>query len=412
MRLLYVIHDFFPRHYGGAERYVLNLARQMQRLGHHATVLTYGLDEPAESFTGETGPLLSRSFAYGGVEVLALRHREVPPDIQYRVERPDVQAAVEDAIARLQVDLVHVAHPMRLSSCWLAARRRSVPVVMTLTDFWLPCPRGRFFKIDLSPCASPDGGAKCLRECHVPPGARERYQEALKMFEGVDALIAPSPFVAGVFARCGWVRDVACIPHGVDYRHVRPLARRERPGGRLRLGYIGVLSRFKGVDLLLRSFRQVASDGIALDVYGTVAGDELFRPELEAMVAADPRVRLLGRYDHEDLPAVMADIDVMVVPSTTLDSYGLVLVESLAHGVPVIASDMVGSAYEHLRDGESGFVFPVERPERLRELIELIARDPALLDRLRGGITLPPRIEEEAFQVETVYDRVLRGGSL
>jgi glycosyltransferase involved in cell wall biosynthesis len=409
MRILYVIHDFFPRFYGGAERYVLNLGHQMQQLGHEVKVLTYGLDEPTASFTGQAGPLLSRSYFYDGIEVLSIRHPEPPPDVQFRIEDEQVAGAVGLLLERSRTDIVHVAHPMRMSSSRLAAQRRGIPVVMTLTDFWLACPRGRFFKVDFSPCSSPDAGRKCIRECQVPGAAIERYAQALEMFSGAEALIAPSRFLIGVFARCGWSRPIAHIPHGVDYRFVRPLPAPPGDGRKLRFGYIGVLKKFKGIDLLLRSFKAVAGDDIELVLHGTLAGDEGFRPELESLVAQDPRVRLMGRYDHGDLPAVMAGIDVMVVPSTTLDSYGLVVVESLAYGVPVIASDMVGAAHEFLRDGENGFVFPVEEPKRLRELIEMVARDPAVVDRLRAGISLPPRIEEEAFMVESVYSRLLAG---
>jgi glycosyltransferase involved in cell wall biosynthesis len=297
---------------------------------------------------------------------------------------------------------------MRLASCYLAARRRGVPVVLTLTDFWLPCPRGRFFKLDFSPCSSPEEGRKCIRDCHVPGSVIERYQQARRMFDSVATVIAPSRLSIEAFSRCGWDRPITHISHGVDYRTVRPLPRRTRKAGRVVLGYTGVLKKFKGVDLLLRSFRAVPAKNLELRVYGTHVGDEEFRPELEALAAAEPRVRLLGRYRHEDLPSVMADIDIMVVPSTTLESYGLVVVESLAYGVPVIASNMVGSAHERIRDGENGFIFPAERPERLRELIEHVAQDPAVVDRLRGAITLPPRIEEEAFMVESVYTEVLR----
>jgi glycosyltransferase involved in cell wall biosynthesis len=406
MRILYVIHDFFPRFYGGAERYVLNLGHQMQRMGHDVRVASYGLDEPDESFTGRRTPLLSRAYAYRGIEVESVRHRRVPPDINFFIEDRDLVAGTGALIDAYRPDVIHLAHGMRMASTYLAARERGVPVVMTLTDFWLPCPRGRLFKVDFSPCSSPDEGRKCIRECFVPGAVVGRYAEAKRLFDAADALIAPSRFLVGVFSRFGWTRPIAVVPHGVDYRFVSPLPRHDGGARKVRFGYIGVLKKFKGIDLLLRSFAAVPGDAVELVLYGTLAGDELFRPELEALVAADPRVRLLGRYDHEELPSVMADIDVMLVPSTTLDSYGLVVVEALAYGVPVIASDMVGAAYEHLRDGENGFIFPVERPERLRDLIESIARDPAIVERLRAGITLPPGIEEEAFMVERVYTGV------
>jgi glycosyltransferase involved in cell wall biosynthesis len=406
MRILYVIHDFFPHYYGGAERYVLNLGHQMQRAGHEVRVLTYGLDEPDESFPSTRGPLLYRSYTYRGVEVMSVRHRRVPPDINFIVDDAEVLAGVGEVLADYAPDVVHFAHGLRLSSAAPAAAERGVPVVITLTDFWLACPRGRMFKVDFSPCSSPEEGRKCVRECHAPGAAVERYIQARRVFAEADALIAPSRFVVGVFARFGWTSPIIHVSHGVDFRFVKPLPRRPRGDGGVRFGYIGVLKKFKGIDLLLRSFAAVPGDHLELHLHGTVAGDELFRPELEALVAADPRVRMLGRYEHEHLPEVMADIDVMLVPSTTLDSYGLVLVEALAYGVPVIASDMVGAAHEHLREGENGFVFPVEQPDRLRELIARVAANPAIVDRLRAGITSPPRIEEEAAMVDAVYARV------
>jgi glycosyltransferase involved in cell wall biosynthesis len=406
MRVLYVIHDFFPHYYGGAERYVLNLGHQMQRAGHEVSVLTYGLDEPDDSFPATRGPLLFRSYSFRGLEVRSVRHRRVPPDINFTIADGDIAAAAGEIIDELAPDVLHFAHTMRLGACAFAARERGVPVVLTLTDFWLACPRGRLFKVDFSSCSSPEQGRKCIRECGVHDAVLGRYGEARRLFGAADALIAPSRFVVGVFARFGWTNPITCVPHGVDYRFVRPLPRPPRPAGAVRFGYIGVLKKFKGIDLLLRSFAAVPGDHLELRLHGTVAGDELFRPELEALVAADPRVKVMGRYEHEQLPEVMADIDVMLVPSTTLDSYGLVLVEALAYGVPVIASDMVGAAHEHLRDGENGLLFPAEQPERLRELIARVAAEPAVVDRLRDGITLPPRIEEEAAMVENVYLRV------
>jgi hypothetical protein len=50
MKILFVVHNFFPKFFGGTERYVLNMAKQMQRMGNSVKVLTYGILDPPEIF--------------------------------------------------------------------------------------------------------------------------------------------------------------------------------------------------------------------------------------------------------------------------------------------------------------------------------------------------------------------------
>ena len=403
MRILYVVHEFFPRYYGGTERYVLNLAHQMQQMGHQPEVLAYALEAPDEELSGSVAGLPARRYVFEGVPVIAVRHRETPPDLDLRIADPRVVEAADELLQQTPYDVVHVAHPMRLGACHHAAKRRGVPLVLTLTDFWLPCPRGRFHKLDLSPCGSPDRGDKCIRECQFAPATRARYQQAKELFDAADAVIAPSELVIEVFRRQGWQRTINRVNHGVDYSLVTPRPAPLRRDGRIRVGYTGVVTPFKGVDLLIRAFMSVAAPNLVLAIYGNILWEERFRRDLDHWYASDPRIRLMNRYEHQELPEVMADIDIMVVPSTTLDSYGLVVAESFAFGVPVIASDMVGAAHELVHDGKDGFIYPAGEPDRLRELIDRIAREPETVDRLRSGIAPPPRLEEEAFYVEQVY---------
>ena len=124
MKVLYVIHDFFPRFYGGAERYVLNLAHQMQRLGHQAAVLTYGLAEPEAHFTGRVGSLLSRSYVYEGIKVISVRHSEPPTDIHFRIEDELLADATGIVMEAQGTEIVHIAHPMRMASSYIAALAR------------------------------------------------------------------------------------------------------------------------------------------------------------------------------------------------------------------------------------------------------------------------------------------------
>lgn len=408
MRILYVVHDFFPRFYGGTERYVLNLSHQMQRMGHSVTVLTYGLEEPSESFAAEIRGVLHKSYIYKGVPVLSIKHQPIPGDIGFAIDDNAMEYALEMVLKDKKLDVMHIAHPMRLASCYKVAKKLGIPVVLTLTDFWLLCPRGRFFKPDYSLCNSPEGGEKCMNECGVLPSIMKRYEDAKRLFETVDILISPSRFLIEIFKNNGWNRKIFHINHGVDYRYITSKNIVTKNLNHVVFGYTGVVAKFKGVDLLIKAFREVNSSNIILRIYGNCVWEQNFYSELNLAIEQDKRIQLLGKYEHDELPRIMNEIDIVIVPSTTLESYGLVVVESLAYGVPVIASDIVGSAYEYIRDGENGFIFPVNKPKVLKNIIEKISGDSTIIEKLRGKIFLPPRIEEEAFVVESVYKQLLR----
>ena len=158
---------------------------------------------------------------------------------------------------------------------------------------------------------------------------------------------------------------------------------------------------------MVESFKRVKNDKLSLLIYGDIYNkwvwERAFNHNITRSAEADKRIRFMGKYTHDDLSKIFNTIDINIVPSTTLESYGLVVTESLSHNVPVIVSDIVGSAYEYVIDGVNGFVFPVNNPESLTEIIERIADNPPIIDRLRRNIVLPPRIEEEAFMLEGIY---------
>jgi glycosyltransferase involved in cell wall biosynthesis len=297
---------------------------------------------------------------------------------------------------------------MKLNPVINAAGRLGIPVVLTLTDFWLLCPRGRFYKPDYSPCNSPLNGKKCIKECGIDTSVIERYNNAFTLFEKANRIIAPSRFIIKIFEQNGWRKDITPVRHGFAYssrRKDHQSGTREKSA--VIFGYTGLVTKFKGVDLLVDSFRKVKESGISLYIYGDIYKDwvweRAFYDDLVKSAAGDPRIRFKGKYTHYELPEIFGTIDINVVPSTTLESYGLVVTESISHGVPVIASDIVGSAYEYVVDGVNGFIFPVNNPGRLAEILAQIVQNPSVIDSLRRNIVLPPRIEEEAFMLETIY---------
>lgn len=407
MNILYVVHDFFPRFYGGTERYVLNIAKQMQRMGNLVTVLTYGIEDVPDSFEALQNGILCKRYVYEGVPVISLRHNTIPAEIGFIIDDEYMEQAIAEVIRDKNFDVMHIAHPMRMACCYRAARDLGLPVVFTLTDFWLLCPRGRFYKPDYSLCNSPERGLKCIRECGVNNSILKRYKDAKRMFESVDTLLSPSKFLIENYKSHGWDRPILHVNHGVDYANVRPMPPKDRGSHAVSFGYTGVVTRFKGADLLLKAFREVRSPDITLKIYGNCVWDTEFNAELTRAVKEDTRIQLMGKYEHHELPQVMSEIDIVVVPSTTPESYGLVVVESMAYGIPVIASDIVGSAYEYIKDGENGFIFSVSRPNSLKMIIEKISNNPSIINDMRKKIFSPPRIEEEAFTVESIYRKCL-----
>ena len=118
-----------------------------------------------------------------------------------------------------------------------------------------------------------------------------------------------------------------------------------RVGSGRHVGFLGRLTSEKGADVLIRAFRQSAAEADRLLIAGEgvdVAGDSAFA-RIKESAGGDPRVVFLGRIPDEKIADFYASIDVFCLPSTnSFEAFGIVQVEALLAGVPVIASDLPG----------------------------------------------------------------------
>jgi D-inositol-3-phosphate glycosyltransferase len=172
---------------------------------------------------------------------------------------------------------------------------------------------------------------------------------------------------------------VTVIPLGVDLSRFRP---EDKETARATLGlederiilFVGRLEPLKGVDILIHAAAILESD-VDCSVL-IVGGDESSHAQVTRLRnlarhhGIEDRVAFVGAVDHERLPLYYNAADVCVVPSH-YESFGLVAIEAMASGVPVVAS-RVGGLMGTVKDGETGYLVPWLCPEPFAERIELL----------------------------------------
>ena len=172
----------------------------------------------------------------------------------------------------------------------------------------------------------------------------------------------------------GCESKVEVIPFGIDqtrWEMVPP----PPPGGAPRAIFIGRLVAYKGLDILLRALERVPE--LRLDVVGSGPEGPRLRTLAQALAITD-RVRWYGEYPDEDLPRRMADADFLVLPSVTVEEmFGLVVLEAMAAGRPVITTALPSAVREVNVPGVTGLEVPLRDVPALAQALETLSHDPA-----------------------------------
>jgi D-inositol-3-phosphate glycosyltransferase len=203
-------------------------------------------------------------------------------------------------------------------------------------------------------------------------------------------------------------QKVTVVPCGVDTEVFRPLdkaiTRRELglPAKEQVVLFVGRIEPLKGIDLLLRAVSHLDGRFRVLVIGGD--GKDIARKSELAALSAELRiagkVTFLDAVPHDDLPLYYNAADICVVPSY-YESFGLVAVEAMACGVPVIAS-RVGGLKETVQDGQTGYLIPWLCPEPFAERLELLLNN----EPLRRSLGREARVAAERYHWSEVAARV------
>jgi D-inositol-3-phosphate glycosyltransferase len=256
---------------------------------------------------------------------------------------------------------------------------------------------------------------------------RLRAHKERRLVTLADSIIAANPDERAdlIWRQRAPSERICTIPPGVDVELFRPL---DRSDARTTLGFdndgqivlfVGRIDPIKGIDTLLGSFARVVQEhpGALLAIVGGDL-DEHQRPigPLDSVqrgasrIGIADRIRFFGSQPQNRLPLFYSAADVVCVPSR-YESFGLVAVEAMACGAPVVASRAGGLIFT-IEDGVTGFLAPIDDPEGHARAVSTILSEPALGARmgLNGHLTAQKfSWHAVASSVIHVYQRLAEG---
>lgn len=356
MRILHLAKYYWPRS-GGMERVVQSLAEGAAGLGHQVEVVAV---EPLgrSRDAGRHRSSITRAFSLG-----ALGSQEIAPGYI--------------AAAWKRADVIHLHHPHPLADVACLLRAGRTPVVVT----------------------------------QHADSRRTMYRPVTRLvLRQARAVVVPSRAHLALSSELtGYEAKVEVIPFGIDQARWE-LVPPPPPGGPPRAIFIGRLVPYKGLDLLLRALERVPE--LRLDIVGSGPEGPRLRTLAQALAVHD-RVRWYGEYPDDDLPRRMADADFLVLPSVTVqEMFGLVVLEAMAAGRPVITTAVPSAVREVNVSGETGLEVPLRDVPALARALETLGRDPAL--RRRMGDAGRRRVAERYTQAQmaarhaVVYERITK----
>ncbi len=393
LNILLIAHGYPPESVGGVEQHVEGLAKALLQAGHQVEIYA------ASNRPGPQGSLCSDDSGPCPITRVIYRHEGLQ-NLQDIYERSLLDGRLAEFLQGRSFDLAHVHHLTSLSvGCMEVLRAAQIPILLTLHDYWLMCPRGQMWHRQGHACqqVEPQTCSDCLTPTFgaLQPSAdavAAIHQQARHTLAAAHRLLAPSkrvaPFFQALFAgqegascpesRCP---EIHVVENGVDTHALHQLPPPPADGP-LRIGYLGSLIPSKGLDVLVAALNQLPRGMATLRIHGNAVpyhGDEGFLTRVFQQLQPHSQTAYLGPYQTQDLPGILAEVDLVVAPALWQEAFGLTIREAMAAGRAVVVS-AIGGLQDAIESGREGLLVPPGDSQALAAALTSLAQDrPRLL---------------------------------
>ena len=456
MRICLTVHGYPPFERTGVENYTRSLAKALVRAGHVVEVF-------APCPAGDLPNLALRREVRDGVGINWLAAGRTARNPEEMLNPPGIASRFGAFLDRERPDVVHFQHVVKLGTGLIEeACRRKISTVYTAHDYYALCHRYTLLRPDLKRCETigdPAACARCdqalavlnrletlgdyqmgVRPEQLPADERRQLaaaldgrpldagftvgdqesalalrrqldQRRLADFSKLDLVLAPTNFLRDSLIAGGLASErIQHLPYGIETADLERVARDfpvQLASGEtakpLRIGFFGGFSKHKGVHVLLEAFQKLRNPA-ELSLHGL--GSD--KPYVEALrkQADEVGARWCGAYESSVLPGLMAEVDVVVVPSLWVENYPIVIREAFAARRPVITSRL-GALPESVRDGVDGLLFEPGDADALSTALDRLTSEAGLLAKLVQGIEPVHDIDQQVEELGGIYQRVM-----
>lgn len=404
-----MLAQFYAPIIGGEERHVQDLSVELVKRGHKVSVATLQIPGAPE-FEVDQGVQIHRiksttqraSWLYKQSE---RSHHPPLPD-------PGATRALQQIIKREKPDIVH-AHNWMLYSFLPLKLWSGLPLIVSLHDYSFNCTQKRLMRFGKL-CSGPDllkcmncaaghyGGVKGRVTAFTHRLSIPLVRTAVDTFLPVSQATAIGNGLVGQDLPYQIIPNfISDTPSSIQEDVSAYVSKLPEDGFLL---FVGDLSRDKGVDVLVRAYAKL-ENAPPLVLIG--------RPRPDTPSELPTHVMMMGAWPHAAVMEAYRRSSFSMLPSVCPETFGIVVIEAMSMGRPVIASRIAGLA-DIIHDGENGFLVPPGDADALSKSMQRLVNDPALRERMgQGALRRVQDFRASAVvpRIEAVYKELLQASA-
>jgi glycosyltransferase involved in cell wall biosynthesis len=362
MKVMIVNSLYWPNIIGGAEKSTQIIAENLKKSGIETIVVTVSDKEKIDYING--------------VKVYYIYHSSVYWSYYSKTKKAFIKALwhiaslynfsilkrIDRILKKEKPDVVNTNNLSEFSvGIWKVIKKNRIPVVHTLRDFSLVCPRATLFK----------GNDICRRKnliCILMLNFRRLFSKY------VDSVVGNSNFVLNEHIDSGFFKDSKkyVVYNSLETDNIKPVMKKTM--GKIKFGYMGHLSYHKGIEFLLEVFKDIGTD--ELHIFGRGITEEYEKYLKEKYESEN-----INFYGYKNTEEAFNIIDVLIVPSLCHDVLPRVIYEAYSFGAPVIGSDR-GGIPEIIDTGKTGFIFKAGSEGQLLRSIDIFKENSGVINEM------------------------------